>query len=138
MISKRTLGLFTFYILLVVSMAGCASSSPESSVTGSLTYLERIAIPENAEISVQLQDVSRADAPAMIIGEEKFASDGKQVPFPFAVKYNPDQIMENHSYVVRGEIRVDGKLMFTTTEAYPVITRGNPTSGIELILSQVK
>ena len=138
MMINRSLGLLTFYGLLVVGLASCASPRHESSVTGSLTYLERIALSENAEISIQLQDVSRADAPATIIGEEKFVSDGKQVPFPFAVKYNPDEIIENHSYIVRGEIRVDGNLMFTTTESHPVITRGNPTSEIELILSQVK
>jgi uncharacterized lipoprotein YbaY len=135
--NAKTLWLYATAGLLSIILAGCAAPKNESSVTGTLTYLERIALPENAEISVQLQDVSRADAPAIIIGEEKFLSGGKQVPFPFEVKYDPAEIIENHNYVVRGEIRVDGTLVFTTTQAYLVITRGNPTSGLELILSKV-
>ena len=121
----------------VLALTGCSSMNPVASVTGSLTYLERIALPVNAEITVQLQDVSLADAPAKIIGEQKFLSDGKQVPFSFEVKYNPAEIIDNHTYVVRAEIRVDDQLWFTTTQAYAVITRGNPTTGIELILSKV-
>ena len=136
--TAKVLGIYATVGLLSIIVAGCAAPKNESSVTGTLTYLERIALPETAEISVQIQDVSRADAPAIIIGEEQFPSDGKQVPFPFSVKYDTGEIVENHSYVVRGEIRVDGTLLFTTTQAYPVITRGNPTSGIELILTKVK
>lgn len=59
------------------------------------------------------------------------------MPFPFEVKYSPAEIIDNHTYVVRAEIKVDGKLRFTTTQAQAVITRGNPTNGIELVLTKV-
>jgi LPXTG-motif cell wall-anchored protein len=38
---------------------------------------------------------------------------------------------------VRATIRDGDKLLFTSTQAYPVITRGNPTSGIEIVVQQV-
>jgi heat shock protein HslJ len=34
--------------------------------------------------------------------------------------------VENHSYSVRAAIKLEGKLIFTSTQSYPVITRGNP------------
>ena len=39
-------------------------------VTGSVTYRERIALPPTAVVQVRLVDVSRADAPAVLIAEQ--------------------------------------------------------------------
>ncbi len=135
--SHQLLVIPILFVLITLSLTGCSSINPSASVTGSLTYLERIALPKEAEITVHLQDVSLADAPAKIIGEQNFYSDGNQVPFTFEVKYNPAEIIDNHTYVIRAEIRVDGQLWFTTTQSYAVITRGYPTTGIEIILSKV-
>jgi putative lipoprotein len=136
--SPRASGILSVLVLSTSILAGCSTPNSGASVPGTMTYLERIALPPSAEISVLLQDISLADTPAKTLGEDKFTSDGKQVPFPFEVKYNSADIVDSHNYVVRGEIRLNGNLLFTTTQAYPVITRGNPTSGIELILSKVK
>jgi putative lipoprotein len=73
------------------------------------------------------------------MGEQEIPMDGKSVPVAFAVPYDPSQIQDNHRYSLRAEIRdAAGKLLFTTDTVTPVITGGNPTSGIELILVQVR
>ena len=65
--------------LTVLLLAGCSPSLvvPESSgppigsrVTGSVTYRERIALPPTAVVTVRLVDVSRADAPSVLIAEQ--------------------------------------------------------------------
>ena len=38
---------------------------------------------------------------------------------------------------MRATVRDGDKLLFTSTQAYPVITRGKPTSGIEIVVQQV-
>ena len=48
-------------------------------VTGTITYRERIALPENAIVNVQLQDVSLQDVAATVIAETTITTPG-QVP----------------------------------------------------------
>ena len=48
------------------------SVAAEKTVKGEVMYRERIALPPNAVLSVQLADVSLADAPAAIVGERKW------------------------------------------------------------------
>lgn len=102
-------------------------------VTGTVTYLERIALPPNAVVIVRLVDVSRADAPAVILVEQQIATNGKQVPFAFTLTYDPARIDPRSTYAVQARIEVDGQLWFVTTERYAVITQGNPTQ-IEVIV----
>jgi putative lipoprotein len=87
---------------------------------------------------VQIQDTSIADAAAEVMGEQIIETSGQQVPIPFEVPYNPDDIQENHMYSIRATIRdAEGTLLFTTDTVNPVITNGAPTENIELVLIQV-
>ncbi len=104
-------------------------------VTGTVAYRERMALPPNALIDIKVQDTSKQDAPARTVAESVFAAEGKQVPIPFQVSYNPADINMAHTYLVRATISVDNKLMFTSTTAYPVLTQGAPTH-VTMMLQQ--
>lgn len=122
----------------VTALAGCGNSTDKAAVTGTLTYLQRIALPPDAVVTVRIEDVSKADAPAEVIGEQVFNTEGAQVPLPFKVPYDPDKIEQNHSYSIRARIEdSSGKLLFINDTNIPVITNGNPTQDIEVILVQV-
>lgn len=108
-----------------------------ATVTGNVTYRPRIALPPNAVLKVSLQDVSRADAPAIVVDEQTIPTNGKQVPIPFTLKYDPNQIKPNYSYAVSARIVVDGKLQWISTTRNSVITRGNPTSNVTVVVQQV-
>lgn len=113
-----------------------AESVPASVVDGTVTYLQRIALPPEAVIQVQLVDVSRADAPAIVLATTSFQAGGRQVPFAFALPYDPARIDERYTYAVQARITLDGQLRFISTERYAVITRGNPTT-VEVIVRPV-
>ena len=98
-----------------------------SAVTGRLTYRQRIALPDNAIVKVQLQDVSLQDVAAKVIAEQIIETDGKQVPFDFVLPYDPAEIDERNTYSISVRITVDGKLRFINTTSHQVITRGKPT-----------
>jgi len=86
-------------------------------------------------VTVRIEDVSKADAPAKVIGEQVIQTDGAQVPVPFAVPYDPGEIEDNHSYSLR--VRIEdgtGRLLFINDSSIPVITQGNPTQEIEVIV----
>lgn len=105
-------------------------------ISGTIAYREQVALPPGAVIKVQLVDVSRADAPAEVLGEQVFEAGGKQVPFPFAISYDPARIQASHSYAVQARIEHDGRLRFITDQHYSVITRGAPTE-VNLVLKAV-
>ena len=57
-----------------------------------------------------------------------------QVPIPFMLDYSQVAIDEDVSYTVQATI-VDGDRTWVTTTGTPVITKGNPTSGLTLALT---
>jgi putative lipoprotein len=124
--------------LAFITMVGCARNHESSSggtVTGTVAYRERMALPPDAVVQVQLSDVSRQDAPATVVAETTITPAGRQVPIPFELHYGADAIDQKHSYAVRATIRSGNRLLYTTNTAAPVITRGNPTQ-VPLMLVQ--
>lgn len=107
-----------------------------NTVTGTVSYMVRMALPPTAVIEVKLQEVSLADAPAKVLAEEKITLGERQVPVPFSLTFDPAKIEQNHIYSVSARITVDGGLRFMADQSFPVITRGNPKR-VELILKPV-
>jgi len=114
-----------------------AGAAPGTTITGTLTYMARIALPTDAAIDVRLEDVSLADAPAKLVAENIFVLGQNQVPVPFQLPYNPAEIRPSHRYSIRANITVDGDLLFTTTQLYPVLTSGASTD-VALLLERVQ
>jgi putative lipoprotein len=117
---------------------GCKLDEPltGAAVTGTVTYLERMALPPNAVMQVQLLDVSLADAPSKVIAEQSTNLGQHQVPVPFTLSYDPAKIDEKHSYSASAKITVEGKVWFASDRSYPVVTKGNPTHA-DITLKQV-
>jgi putative lipoprotein len=90
-------------------------------------------MPPSAVIKVQLVDVSRADAPATMLGEQIITAGGKQVPFAFEIAYDPAKIDQRLSYAVQARIEDGGKLLFINDQRYAVITRGAPNH-VDMVL----
>lgn len=105
-------------------------------VSGTVSYLLRLALPPDAAIHVQVQDVSRTDAPANVIAEDRIKLGGRQVPVPFELKIDPARIDPKHSYTVSATILVDGQVRFRNEKAYYVLTQGNP-SHVDILVGQV-
>jgi uncharacterized lipoprotein YbaY len=124
---------------LAVSFAGSgqtvSSSASQASVSGTITYLQRIALPPNAVAEVKLVDVSRQDAEAIVLGEQMIPNPG-QVPIAFEITYDPGAIDPTHTYAIQARITVDGQPRFMTTTTHMVITQDNPTT-MEIVLEQV-
>ena len=131
--------------LAALVLTGCAATNavpegavaaPVAAVTGTVTYREHIALPPTAVITVKLVDVSRADAPAVVIGEQVIHSGGKQVPFEFQIAYDTTKIEVNHSYAVQARIEDGGQLRFISDQHYAVVTRGAPAH-VDMVLRSV-
>lgn len=108
-----------------------------STVIGTVTYLPRIALPPNAVVEVQLVDVSRADAPAQLLASQSTITGGRQVPIPFELMYNPNQIDPRMTLAVQARITVDGELQFISTRRFAVSTQGQ-ASPVEVVVDPVQ
>ena len=127
----------TLALMALTGSSWAQGSMPQGTITGTVAYRERIALPPNAAIDVRLEDTSLQDAPAKLVGESIFAAEGKQVPISFQLSYNPADISPEHTYQLRANISVNGTMTFASTAAYPVITHGAPTQA-NIMLQQVQ
>lgn len=131
----------TIALAAVALIAGCAGRpnlpAPSPVVTGHVTYRERVALPSDAEVRVVLLDASRQDAAATPVADTTIPPAGRQVPLPFALRYDPKRIDPRHDYAIRATITSGGQLAFTTTAVVKVITRDHPTM-VDLILSPLQ
>ncbi|NJL44642.1 MAG: hypothetical protein HC922_00595 [Leptolyngbyaceae cyanobacterium SM2_3_12] len=109
---------------------------PAATVSGTVSYPQRIALPPNATVVVKLEDVSLADAPSTVIAEQRITTAGQSVPIPFKLVYDPADIEAGNRYVVRAQIFYDDELRWTSTTSYPVITQNNPNR-VEIAVDQV-
>jgi putative lipoprotein len=94
-----------------------------------------IVLPESelpdraAEVVVQVEDVSRADAPSRVVGEQRMRR--VELPpggrLPFEIEVPADELDERMSYSVRAHIDVSGSGEvdpgdLLTTQSYPVLS----------------
>jgi putative lipoprotein len=106
-------------------------------ITGTVSYLQRIALAPEAIISVSLRDNTLADAPSKLLVEQRFSAAGRQVPIPFRLPYDPASIDPTHRYTLRAVITLHRKLLFTTSAAYPILTGSAPRTA-DLVLKAVE
>jgi putative lipoprotein len=85
----------------------------EKTIAGEVTYRERIALPPDAVLVVELADVSLADAPATVIAKRRIAPTG-QVPIKFDIGFDPEAIQKGRTYALQARITVGEGLMFIT------------------------
>ncbi len=121
----------------VLSLAGCnsapAPSAPTAqapaatSVSGTVTYRQRMNLSPQARLDLQLVDVSQA---SYIVAQKTMTSIG-QVPITFDLAFDPGKIVDKDIYVVRATI-IDGERRFVPTLQYPVLTKGAPAR-VEII-----
>ena len=103
-----------------------------AAIEGEVFYRERMMLPPEADIEVQLQDISRADAMATILSSVIIKADGGP-PYPFTISYDTARIDPRMRYALRATIAVGDRLLFTTMEYIDPFS-GNP---LEVLVQRV-
>ncbi|MGF1490912.1 MAG: YbaY family lipoprotein [Microcoleaceae cyanobacterium] len=106
-------------------------------VSGMVTYRQRVALPPGAVVKVKLVDASIADARAVTIAEQTIQIEDQQVPIPFELTYDPEEIDPSHRYAVQAQITFEGQLRWVSTTSYPVITQDSPST-VEVVVEPVE
>ena len=113
-----------------------APAGGEGVVSGNVIYLDRSALDPNAVIEVDLFQAS-AGNPDVVIATQTVNAEGRQVPIPFEIAYDPAQIDPTQTYLVQARILVGGAPVYASQAAVPVITNGAPTQGVEVLVGPV-
>lgn len=108
-------------------------AAPAATLRGEAFYRERIALPPDAVFEAVIQDVSRADAPAEVLGRSRLDPAG-QPPFRFEIAYDDAARRPGGRYAVRASVTLDGQLLFTTDRFIPAFEDRQP---LELLLVRV-
>lgn len=115
--------------------SGAPSAASGLRVTGTVSYLQRVALPPDSDVIVQLRDISRLDSASGVLAEQRFTA-SSQVPLPFELTVEPGKIDPRMRYAVAARIQRNGKLLFINDKLYLVLTQGHGNR-VEMILHMV-
>ncbi|AQS37211.1 hypothetical protein Sps_02051 [Shewanella psychrophila] len=115
---KKWLKLVLPLVMAAATLVGCATPNAVVEIQGEIWYKERIALPQDAVLTVQVKDVSLMDVPAVVMAEVERSDVTSPAPFHFLI--NRDQFEAGHTYAIGASIRLDDKLMFINTQAYNI------------------
>lgn len=116
-------------VVLAMVLASGAAQAATLTLSGEVTYRERIALPENGTLRISLVDLATPDQPR-VQAEGAIASPG-QVPLSFNLNFDDNVIAEGQSYGLRAEILSGGQVWFRNDE--PLAIDLAATSGLEVI-----
>lgn len=105
-------------------------------LTGTVTYRQRVALTPEAEVQIELRDVSIQDVTSTPIAKQVISTPG-QVPIPFSLEYDPTHILPGRAYAISARITDRGQLQFVTDARVPVLTGATP-GPIEILVVPVR
>ncbi len=82
-------------------------------IEGTVMYRERMMLPPDAQLEINFEDVSRADAPATVLATVT-QSTATAPPWPFRISYDPATLDSRHRYGLRATVRHKDRLLFTS------------------------
>jgi len=113
-----------------------ASEMP-GTVSGTVTYMVRMALPPEAVVDVQLQDVTMPGAPAVKIAEETMKLGDRQVPVPFELKFDAAKIDPHRKYAIDAEIIVEGQTRLRGQVPYQIYDEGGYLREMRIVVKPV-
>jgi len=115
--------------LLIALVLGHAQT-----ITGEALIREKTALPEDTIFTATLQDVSRMDTSAIVLGKTIINSPKSLIKF--SIDFNESKIDPRYTYNVRATIHQGSKLLYTTDTHYRVLT-GKKGNTVSMILKKV-
>ena len=90
---KASTSLALSSVVAMATLSGCVNNnepSEQHQLTGSLSYLSRIALAPNSIAEVTIRDTSVADG--KIIAEQRIELEGQELPIPFTLELNNQKL----------------------------------------------
>ena len=124
MISRRGI-----IVILATLLPAANAIAQTTMLMGTVNYRERMALPPNATVLVQLVDVSLADAPAQVIAEDRI-SGATGSPIPYRLRFDQTLIKPRRTYALQARIADGDRLLFINTTRHTVFAGGRNNTRI--------
>lgn len=118
--------------LAILLSASSAALAENDFISVTATYRERIAPPPDAVLSIELLDVSRADAPALRLSQQRYAVTG--IPMSVELPFDPALIGASSTYAVRGQLSSGETVLFRTENSVPVLASSDDTEATLMLV----
>lgn len=105
-----------FAVPVALLLAATPTFAAQIQLTGEVTYRERVALPDNAVLSIELVDLALPDRPRVSVSAPTGAG---QVPLAFTLTFADSLILPQHSYALNATITT-GDVRFRNAEPFPV------------------
>lgn len=102
---------------LVGALAGLPALAASVTLSGEVTYRERIAMPQGAYLRLRLVDLTAAGTPTRVQAEAPIASPG-QVPLTFTLNFDGRALVDGNQHALVAEIMAGLELWFSNAEPY--------------------
>ena len=127
----------------IIALFGCAGAGADpgdsvadyATLSGTVVRREPARLPVGTLLTVTLEDVSLADAPAVIVGQTQFEVKDQLTAIPFTLVYPVPAARPGSVYAARARLTLGDRLLFTTTQRNSVDPL-NPVP-IELVVDSV-
>lgn len=107
-----------FVVAVLAGLTPWTVQAAEITISGDAFYRERIALPDNATLVVQMIDAAKAGDPEGVLGEVAVHPTG-QVPIAFALTVASDKMAAALAHGLVARIDVDGATWFATAAHLP-------------------
>lgn len=131
LIDRRRLAAFAFAI--PGAFLPSAAHAADITVSGSVFYRERMALPDDATLTVQLVDTTQR--PAGMVGEMSVHPAG-QVPIAFSLTVDAARLTPGKDHGIVARIAVDGATWFANETPAPIDLE-EPTAPLSVLLVRV-
>jgi uncharacterized lipoprotein YbaY len=111
-------------IRYLLAAAALVALAPQQTVSGVITYRERVALASDAHVIVKLWDVTQRTN-WQLVGTYTGRAVG-QPPIKFEIGYAADRIRPDGDYVIEAQIHQGGELRWINPAACPILTKGFP------------
>jgi putative lipoprotein len=112
------------------------SSEPVRSISGTVRYLEKIALPANSILQVTLLDVSAQDTISKLLAGAIYHH-VDTAGLDFTLEFRPADVLPGHRYAISAHIKHNDQLLFVTTEQHQVELDVDYVKGQDVVVSRV-
>lgn len=142
-VGRRTVRFIVVHLLMAAFflLGGAAAHADEgdgspadwATVNGSVALRDPVALPPGTLLTVILEDVSRADVPAVMLAQTQL--EVQAAPIAFSLVYPTSAVQPGSVYAARARLTLGERLLFTTTQRNEVDVLD--PSPIELVVDPV-
>ena len=125
-ISRRSMIALT---VAAIVLPAASATAQTTTLMGTVNYRERMALPGSSTVLVQLVDISKADAPAEIIAEDRITG-ATASPIPYRLRFDQSRIKLGRSYALQARISDGDRLLFINTARHAIFAGGRNNTRI--------